>query len=108
MLTAGGLAVQLERAQVANVTEQNGEGDKASARVNYCAQDRTAGRGTEPGTGRGRRVEGGEAGGGAVVVAERRRPGELYRRRSRGGRGNRGGSEEEEEREKVRRTYVQN
>jgi hypothetical protein len=60
---------------------------------------------TEPGSGRVRRVEGGEAGGGAATVVERR-PGELYRRRSRGGREHRiehvlG---EEEERGEVRRT----
>jgi hypothetical protein len=38
----------------------------------WRAQRRAARRGTEPGLGRERRVEGGEAGGGAAAAAERR------------------------------------
>jgi hypothetical protein len=122
VLAAGGLAVQLERAQATGVAEQKGEGDKASMRAIYhrgevaaggCSgrpwrvQGRTARRGTGPSSGRGLRVEGGEAGGGRRRPA-RQRPGELHRRQSRGGRGaeDKGGAEEEEEREKARRTSL--
>jgi hypothetical protein len=122
-LTAGEIGVQKERVPVADVAEQKGEGDKASTCMNYCgsevaaggcsgrpwrAHGRTARRGTEPGSGRGLRVDGEEAGGGRRRPAQRR-PGELHRRQSKGGRGaeDRGGSEEEEEREQVRRTSLE-
>jgi hypothetical protein len=121
VLATGGLAVQLEQAQATDVAEQKGEGDKASMRVIYrggevaaggCsgrpwrAQGRTARRGIGPSSGRGLRVEGGEAGGGQRWPA-RRWPGELHRRQSRGGRGaeDKGGAEEEE-REQARRTSL--
>jgi hypothetical protein len=121
VLAAGGLAVQLERAQATGVAEQKREGNKASSHGNYrggevaaggcsgrpwCAHGRTARREKRSRAWRGRRVEGREAGGGRRRPAQRRAEGELHRRQSRTSRGaeGRGGSEEEEEREEVRRT----
>jgi hypothetical protein len=43
VLAAGGVAVQLERAQVTDVAEQKGEEDKANTRVNYGCGEVAAG-----------------------------------------------------------------
>jgi hypothetical protein len=48
--------------------------------IPWRTRRRAARRGTEPGLGRGRRVEEGEAGGGAAAAAERRPGGALHRR----------------------------
>jgi hypothetical protein len=122
VLVAGGLAVQLERAQATGVAKQKGEGDKASTRVfAAAARWRPAGargdRGTCKAGQQGRARAASKVG---VTRGERRQQemnsgdggraaarGRALRRWQKGKQRSRGGSEEEEETDQARRTSLE-